>query len=90
MELDAAQRQHDANRGLSMAAVKSVWTIARVARDLGIDEDTLDEIAYPNLEPEDGRIRIHDVDREVVGFTDDGVGALMEIIADIYPHLLKS
>ena len=89
MELGAAQRWRNTDRGLIMAAISSVRTIALVAQELGIDEDILADIAYPNLEPEDGRIWIYDIDRHVMGLTGDAVEALIEIIKDIYPHLLK-
>lgn len=89
MELAIAQRRRVADRCLNMAAISSVRTIALVARDLGIDEDVLADIAYPNLEPEDGRLWIYDVDGEAMAFTPDAVDSLREIIADLYPHLLK-
>ncbi len=89
MELGAIAPNHNADRGLNMAAINSVRTIALVAQDLDIDEDVLADIAYPNLEPEDGRLWIYDTDREVMGFTPAGVDALEEIIADLFPHLLK-
>ena len=73
-----------------MPAISSVRTIALVARELGLDEDILADIAYPNLEPEDGRIWIYDIEGETMAFTADAVESLKEIIADLYPHLLKS
>ena len=56
----------------------------------GVDEEVLADIAYPNLEPEDGRIWIYDVDGEAMAFTPDAVESLRAIIADLSPHLLEN
>lgn len=65
-----------------MAAPSVVFTIARAAKMLGETVDLLDEIA-DQLEPEDGRLWIYDVDdRETLGFTMRGIESLKELIAD--------
>ena len=49
---------------------------------LGETVDLLDEIA-DQLEPEDGRLWIHDSDeRATLGFTERGIESLKELIAD--------
>lgn len=64
-----------------MAAPSHVFTIAKVAQMLGEDEAWLDEIAM-EMEPEDGRLWICDVDDEhqVTAFTPFGVQCLKELI----------
>ena len=47
-----------------MAAPSYVFTIARVAKILGEDEAWLEEIAM-EMEPEDGRLYICDIDDEI-------------------------
>lgn len=47
-----------------MAAPSYVFTIARVARMLGEDQAWLEEIAL-EMEPEDGRLYIRDIDDDV-------------------------
>jgi hypothetical protein len=60
-----------------MAAPSYVFTIARVAKILGEDEAWLEEIAM-EMEPEDGRLYICDIDDEinVTAFTPLGVECL--------------
>ena len=64
-----------------MAAPSHVFTIARVAKMLGEDEAWLEEIAL-EMEPEDGRIWIWDVDddHQVTAFTSFGFECLKELI----------
>ena len=64
-----------------MAAPSHVFTIARVAKMLGEDEAWLEEIAL-EMEPEDGRVWIWDVDDDcqVTAFTPFGVECLKELI----------
>lgn len=64
-----------------MAAPSYVFTIARVAIMLGEDEAWLEEIAL-EMEPEDGRLYICDVDDDisVTAFTPFGVESLKELI----------
>jgi hypothetical protein len=61
--------------------VHAVTTIARIAKDLGEDEDWLRDIAN-GMEPEDGLIWVYGVgDDGVMAFTDFGIDALMELIS---------
>lgn len=65
-----------------MAAIATVFTIARVAELLGEDENWLQDLAI-DLNPEDGCLWVHDIDeREVVAFTEYGIECLRQIIAD--------
>lgn len=65
-----------------MAAPSHVFTIARVARMLGENEAWLDEIAL-ELEPEDGRLYVCDLDDDVVtAFTPFGVDNLKELVEE--------
>ena len=70
-----------------MAAPSYVYTIARVARMLGQDEALLEEIALTNMEPEDGRLIILDLDDDVstTAFTARGIESLKELLADLDP-----
>ena len=70
-----------------MAAPSYVYTIARVARMLGQDEALLEEIALMNMEPEDGRLIILDLDDDVstTAFTARGIESLKELLADLDP-----
>ncbi len=61
--------------------VHSVMTIARVAIDLGVDEDWLWDIAG-EMEPEDGLIWVYGPgDDGVMAFSEDGIECLRELIA---------
>lgn len=63
-----------------MAAISSVFTIARVAEMLGEDEDLLHEVSL-SMEPEDGVLWIYGVgDEEVLAFTDFGIENLRDLI----------
>jgi len=64
-----------------MAAPSHVFTITRVAKMLGEDEAWLEEIAM-EMEPEDGRVWIRDVDDDyqVTAFTPFGVERRKELI----------
>ena len=66
-----------------MAAPSHVFTIARVARMLGEDEAWLEEIAL-ELEPEDGRLYVCDLDDDdvVTAFTPFGVENLKELVEE--------
>ncbi len=71
------------SRGLIMAAPSYVFTIARVARMLGEDENTIYEIAL-DMEPEDGCLTVLDVDDvSTVAFTERGVENLKELLDDL-------
>jgi hypothetical protein len=54
--------------------VHHVWTVAVVASDFGVDEDLIHDLTL-GLEPEDGVIRVYDVDNEdgTLAFTDEGI-----------------
>ena len=61
--------------------VHSVTTIARVAIELGVDEDWLWDVAN-GMEPEDGLIWVYGLsDDGVMAFSDDGIECLQELIA---------
>jgi len=63
-----------------MAAISSVFTIARVAEMLGEDEDLLHEVSL-DMEPEDGVLWIHGVGGdEVLAFTAFGIENLRDLI----------
>lgn len=71
--------------------VHSVTTIARVAKDLGEDEDWLWKVAS-GMDAEDGLIWVYGVgDDGVMAFTDFGIETLMELIRmhKEDPELLK-
>ncbi len=65
-----------------MAAITHVYTIQMAAKILGQTEDLLWELS-DQLEPEDGKLWIHDVDGlETMAFTKFGLESLREIISD--------
>jgi len=65
-----------------MAAISFVYTIARVAEMLGVNEERLDDIAL-GLEPEDGRLWVYGPGEEAtLAFTRAGVELLKQLIAD--------
>ena len=65
-----------------MAAITRVFTIRRAAEILGCDEDLLWDIS-DQLDPEDGKLWIYDVDGiDSMAFTDFGLENLREIISD--------
>ena len=63
--------------------VHHVWTVAVVARDLGVDEDLIHELTLA-LEPEDGVIWVYDVDNEdgTLAFTDEGIEEVRLLLAE--------
>ena len=73
-------------RGLIMAAITHVFTIARVVEMLGEDEEWLFELSI-NMFPEDGCLHILGTgDEGTTGFTDFGIECLKQIIEDEKTH----
>jgi hypothetical protein len=65
-----------------MAAISYVFTIARVAKRLGEDEELLAELAM-NLDPEDGCLWVmDDTEDGTLAFTEFGIENLQELLAD--------
>jgi hypothetical protein len=81
MELGAASRRRPSSlMSTQRNKVHSVVTIARVAVELGVDEDWLWDIAG-EMEPEDGLIWVYGPgDDGVMAFSDDGIECLRELI----------
>ncbi len=69
---------------LTLAAPGYVFTIARVARMLGEDEEKLCDIAI-DMEPKDGCLSILNVDDDaaIIAFTTFGVENLKDILAEL-------
>ncbi len=64
-----------------MAAVSAVFTIARAAEMLGVDENWLWDIAA-EMDAYDGCLWIYDAnEKQTQAFTDDGLDNLKELIA---------
>jgi hypothetical protein len=65
--------------------VHHVYTVERVAKDLGISEELIHELTL-GLEPEDGVIWICGLDDDgTLAFTDEGVEEV-ELLLDEYNH----
>ena len=65
-----------------MAAISAVYTIARVAKQLGEDEDWLHELAM-ELFPDRGCLRVFGVGDDVTtAFTRDGIDYLKDLVAE--------
>jgi hypothetical protein len=66
-----------------MAAPAYVFTIGYVARQLAIDEATIEDIAL-EMEPEDGCLSIisDDSGESITAFTQFGIDNLQELLAD--------
>jgi hypothetical protein len=86
MELAAAHRRCPGGLMSSQRnKVHSVTTIARVAIELGVDEDWLWDIAN-QMEPEDGLIWVYGLgDEGVMAFSEDGIECLRELIVSGKP-----
>ncbi len=63
--------------------VHHVHTVARVARQLGVDEDLIHTLTL-GLEPEDGVIWVYGLDDDdgVLAFTDQGIEEVRLILAE--------
>ena len=63
--------------------VHHVWTVAVVARDLGVGEELIHDLTL-GLEPEDGVIWVYDIDNEdgTLAFTDEGVQEVRLLLAE--------
>lgn len=75
MELEAAGMQTASARRMSTQRnkVHHVYTVAHVARQLGVEEDLIHNLTL-GLEPEDGLIWVYGLDDDgVLAFTDEGV-----------------
>lgn len=60
--------------------IRSVKTLALVAREINVTEALLDEIK-DQMDPEDGMIWVYDADGDpVIALSDDGVECLLELI----------
>ncbi len=80
MELASEQRRHGCLT-VQLNKVHQVKTIARVAQELGEDEDWLSDIAI-EMEPEDGLIWVYAIDDDgIMAFTDFGIENLQGLIA---------
>ena len=65
-----------------MAGISAVFTIARVAKMLGEDEEWLHELSI-TMDPEDGRLYVWGVDDAgITAFTEYGIECLKQIIDD--------
>jgi hypothetical protein len=66
---------------MQLNKIHHVTTIARVATELGVDEDWLWNVAG-EMEPEDGLIWVYGTgDEGVMAFSDFGIENLQELIA---------
>jgi hypothetical protein len=81
MELGAANRRRPSGlMSTQRNKVHHVTTIARVAIELGVDEDWLWDVAN-EMEPEDGLIWVYGPgDDGVMAFSDEGFECLRELI----------
>ena len=65
-----------------MAGIAYVFTAARVAQMLGVDEDLIHELS-DGLDPEDGRLWVYDETEEgTLAFTADGIDNLRCCLED--------
>ena len=67
--------------------VHHVHTVARVARQLGVDEQLIHDLTV-GLEPEDGIIWVYgeDDDDGVLAFTDEGIDEVQLILKEYRRH----
>ena len=68
-----------------MAAISYVYTIARVAEMLGVDEERLWDLSL-GMEPEDRHLWVYGPsDEQTPAFAPDGIEYLQQLIADSKP-----
>ncbi|WP_244571576.1 hypothetical protein [Mesorhizobium carmichaelinearum] len=76
MELEIRKTADPTSGGLIMQRnkVHHVYTVERVARDLGVSEALIQDLTL-GLEPEDGAIWVYDAndDDGILAFTDEGI-----------------
>lgn len=62
--------------------VHAVSTLTLVARQLGVDQDWLAEVAI-GMEPEDGLIWVHGPDDDsIMAFSEDGIDTIQDLIRE--------
>ena len=92
MELEVPTTPSPVRGGLTMQRnkVHHVYTVGRVAKDLGVSEDLIHELT-PGLEPEDGVIWIYgvDYDDQTLAFTNEGVEEVRLLLAE-YSRITQS
>ena len=91
MELGATRQRRQGGLTMQLNKVHRVTTIARVATELGEDEDWLWDVAV-EMEPEDGLIWVYGPgDESLMAFSDFGIESLQELISlhKANPGLLK-
>jgi hypothetical protein len=92
MELEAPTTPSPVRGGLTMQRnkVHHVYTVERVAKDLGVSEDLIHELTL-GLEPEDGVIWIYgvDYDDQTLAFTNKGVEEVRLLLAE-YSRITQS
>jgi hypothetical protein len=83
LELEEEQGSRTGSyRSLTMAAPYHIYTINRAAQMLGVSVDLLHELSI-TMEPEDGRVWVHDDTEEgCCAFTDFGIENAAEQLAD--------
>ncbi len=85
MELEGPRGRDHSTGSLKLAAISYVFTLARVAQMLDVDEDLLHEIVI-DMEPEDGVIAVYGTGEEYTpAFTELGIENLKELIP-LYPE----
>ena len=92
MELDSRKTADPTSGSLIMQRnkVHHVYTVERVAKDLGVSEDLIHELTL-GLDPEDGVIWVYGVndDDGTLAFTDDGVEEI-ELLLEEYQRVSPS
>jgi hypothetical protein len=85
VELEGPRGGNPSRGSLKLAAISYVFTLARVAAILDVDEDLLHEIVI-DMEPEDGVIAVYGTaDEYTPAFTSLGIENLKELIP-LYPN----